>query len=71
MTNSKKSYWTALLSLFVAAKTVAAVTFSAFKAQIVIFNPIVNVLPNLDLILQAEPLGLEFVQAHKGIVADF
>ena len=29
MTNSKKSYWTALLSLFVTTKTVAAVTFSA------------------------------------------
>ena len=29
MTNSKKSYWTALLSLFVTTKTVATVTFSA------------------------------------------
>ena len=42
MTNyQKKSYWTALLSLFATTKTVAAVTFSAFKMQIVIFNPVV------------------------------
>ena len=33
MTNSKKSYRTALLSLFTTAKTVAAVTFSAFKVK--------------------------------------
>ena len=33
MTNSKKSYRTALLSLFTTTKTVAPVTFSAFKAR--------------------------------------
>jgi hypothetical protein len=39
--------------------------------QIVIFNPVVYVLPNLDLILQVEPLGFELIKAHKSIVADF